>query len=251
MIDTATAKQLLQSSDVPLLRSSVKEYRDYLANEGGSIDGSLHLQLLKLLILLQSRILQLQTADSSTDKSDIASSYAGMAHFWLLMSDGEKCQGQLNKAFGCDADCLEALTLQSELSCSQARFDKAIENTNRVISILKNKGESTKGQQAEAYVKLSIIYEMMGNFEEAVAVLKTAIDECQGDITSEETQEQNLRIELYGRLGTIQEKLAHYDDAVKSLTVAVSALNKCYGPTHTKTQEMEYLLEMACSATKG
>jgi tetratricopeptide (TPR) repeat protein len=250
MIDTASAKELLQSKDVLKLQSVVKEHQDYLAGVGPNIDGTLHLQILKLLILLQNRILQLQTADSTFDKSEIAVTYAGMAHFWNLMYDGEKCQGQLNKAFSYDSDCVEALTLQSELHCNCNRFNEAIDDMKRIISILRTR-KSSRSQLVQATVKLSTIYEMIGNFDDAIAVLKSFIDEIKIDINSNDKDEQRLIIEVYGRVGILQEKMALNGDAVKSLSVAVSALNSCYGSLHSKTQEMEYLLEMACSAQAG
>ena len=250
MIDTASAKELLQSSDIPKLKVFVKEHQDYLAGVGSSIDGAVHLQILKLLILLQNRILQLQVADASCDKPEIATTYAGMAHFWNLMYDGEKCQGQLLKAFSYDKDCVEALTLQSELHCSCNRFSQAIDDVQRIVSILKARNAS-KSHLAQATVKLSTIYEMMGNFDDAIAVLKTFIDEIKIDINSKDAEEQRLIIDVYGRVGILQEKMALNGDAVKSLSVAVSALNSCYGSLHSKTQEMEYLLEMACTAQAG
>jgi tetratricopeptide (TPR) repeat protein len=250
MIDTASAKELLQSTDVEKLQLVVKEHQDYLAGVGSNMDGALHLQILKLLILLQNRILQLQTADSSFDRSEIAVTYAGMAHFWNLMYDGEKCQGQLKKAFSYDIDCVEALTLQSELHSNCNRFIEATADIRRIISILKAR-KAPRDQLAQANVKLSTVYEMMGNFDDAISVLKVFIEENKMDINSTDKDEQRLIIEVYGRVGILQEKTDLNGDAVKSLSVAVSALNSCYGSLHSKTQEMEYLLEMACSAQAG
>jgi tetratricopeptide (TPR) repeat protein len=255
MIDTATAKQLLQSSDVVELKSSIKSSRDYLANEANSIDGLMQLQLIKLQVLLYNRLLQLQTADQSTSQADIATTYAGIAYCWNLMSDGEKCQGQLKKSLCCDRNCIEALLLQSELHSGQARFESAIEEIQKVIAIMKEKKDPPKYGLVEALLKMSSIREMMGNFDDAVMVLKDAIAEFKSgdtDTGNDDTKEIRLiKIELYGRLGTIQDKLALYSDAIESLTVAVAELRKCHGDKHPKTQELAYILDMAISAKNG
>lgn len=251
MIDTNTAKQLLQSSDVTLLKSSLKEYRDYLSNDGHSIDGMMQLQLIKLLILLYNRLLQLQVADPTITQTELATTYAGIAYSWNLMSDGEKCHGQLKKSLGCDPNCIEALILQSELHSSQARFDCAIVDIQKVVSLLKEKNDRPKYSLIEAYLKLSAVHEMMGSFDDAVAVLKNAISEFKQHETEDTTQTQLIKIDLYGRLGTIQDKLALYSDAVDSLSIAVAELKKCYGDKHAKTQELEYILDMATAAKNG
>jgi tetratricopeptide (TPR) repeat protein len=252
MIDTGAAKQLLQSSDIHELKSSVNEYRDYIKNEGHNIEGAMHIQLIKLLILLHNRLLQLQSNDPSVTKVDIAITYAGMASSWHMMSDGEKCQGQLRKALECDPNCIEALTLQCELFSAQARFDSAIVDIQKVINILKDKPDAPKYALVEANLKLSAVHEMMGNFDAAIAILKDAIAEFKSQSNDDDTKQiQSIKIELYGRLGTIQEKVASYAEAVDALTIAVLELKKCYGPTHPKTQEMEFILDMAISATKG
>jgi hypothetical protein len=251
MIDTNTAKQLLQSSDATILKSSVKEHRDYLANEGHSIDGMMQLQLIKLLILLYNRLLQLEIADPSTTQAELATTYAGIAYSWNLMSDGEKCNGQLKKSLGCDPNCIEALLLQSELHSSQARFDCAIVDIQKVISILKDTNDRPKYSLIEAYLKLSAVHEMMGSFDSAIDVLKNAILEFSQYETEDTRQTQLIKIDLYGRLGTIQDKLALYSDAVESLSIAVDELKKCYGDKHAKTQELEYILDMANTAKNG
>lgn len=251
MIDTSTAKELLQSSDVTLLKSSLKEHRDYLANEGHSIDGAMQLQLIKLLILLYNRLLQVQITDSATTQAELAITYAGIAYSWNLMSDGEKCNGQLKKSLGCDPNCIEALILQSELHSNQARFDCAIVEIQKVVSILKEMKDRTKYSLIEAYLKLSAVNEMMGSFDDAIDVLKVAILEFNQHETEDTTQTQLIKIELYGRLGTIQDKLALYSDAVDSLSIAVDELKKCYGDKHAKTQELEYILDMAITAKNG
>jgi tetratricopeptide (TPR) repeat protein len=251
MIDTNTAKQLLQSSDVELLKSSIKEYRDYLANEGHSIDGAMTMQLIKLQVLLHNRVLQLQTADPLTTQIELATTYAGIAHSWNMMGDGEKCQGQLKKSLGCDPNCIEALILQSELHSSQARFTDAVGDIQKVVAILKVSNDHPKYSLIEAYIKLSAIYEMMGSFDDAIAILKDAIIDFNTHETEDTTQTQLIKIELYGRLGTIQDKLALYSDAVDALSIAVAELKKCYGDKHTKTQEFEYILDMATSAKNG
>lgn len=250
MIDTNTAKQLLQSSDVTLLKSSLKDLRNSL-DEDQSIDDMMRLQLIKLNILLYNRLLQIQTADSSTSKAELAVTYAGIAGTWNLMDDGEKCQGQLTKSFGCDPNCIEALILQSEVHSNQARYDSAIADLQKVVSILKEKKDGPKYGLVEAYLKLSAVHEMRGSFEDAIAVLKDAIKEFSPHKSEDTTQSQLIKIELYGRLGTIQDKLAMYGDAVDSLSIAVAELKKCHGDKHAKTQEMEYILEMATSAKNG
>ena len=251
MIDTSTAKELLQSSDVALLKSSIKEYRDYLSNEGHSIDGMMTLQLIKLLILLHNRVLQLQMSNPSITQTELATTYAGVAHSWNLMSDGEKCQGQLKKALGCDPNCIDALILQSDLHSNQARFEDAIVDMKKVVSILKDSSDRPKYSLIEAYLKMSAVYEMQGSFDDAIEVLKDAILDFNKHEVEDTTQTQMIKIELYGRLGTIQDKLAMYSDAVDSLSIAVAELKKCYGDKHTKTQEYEYILDMATSAKNG
>jgi tetratricopeptide (TPR) repeat protein len=253
MIDTAAAKQLLQSSDIQLLKSSLTEYRDYMKKEGYNIDGAMQMQLIKLLILLYNRLLQVQSNDPSITQADIATTYAGIAYSWNLMSDGERCQGQIKKALDCDPNCIDALTLQSELHSGQARFGSAIVDMQKVITILKDTPDAPKYALVEAYLKLSAIHEMMGSFDASITVLKDAISEFTSRNSNDDDtkQIQLIKIELYGRLGTIQEKIASYHDAVDALSIAVSELTKCYGPEHAKTQEMEYILDMAISAKKG
>jgi tetratricopeptide (TPR) repeat protein len=251
MIDTSTAKQLLQSSDVTLLKSSLKEHRDYLINEGHSIDGMMQLQLIKLLILLYNRLLQVHMADPTTTQAELATTYAGIAYSWNLMSDGEKCDGQLKKALGCDPNCIEALMVQSEVHSNQARFDRAIADLEKVVSILKERNDRPKNSLIEVYLKVSAVHEMKGSFDDAIDVLKVAIIDFNKVESEDTTQTQLIKIELYGRLGTIQDKLALYNDAVDSLSIAVDELKKCYGDKHAKTQELEYILDMANTAKKG
>ena len=251
MIDTNAAKELLQSSDVALLKASVKEQRDYLANEGHSLDGMIQLQLMKLLVLLYNRLLQLQNADPSTSKKELAVTFAGIAYSWNLMSDGEKCNGQLKKSLEYDPNCIEALILQSEVNSSQARFSSAIVDMQKVVSILKETNDRPKYSLIEAYLKLSAVHEMMGSFDDAIVVLKDAILEFKQHETEDTKQTQLIKIDLYGRLGTIQDKLAFYSDAADSLSIAVDELKKCYGDKHAKTQELEYILDMAKTAKNG
>jgi tetratricopeptide (TPR) repeat protein len=167
------------------------------------------------------------------------------------MSDGEKCNGQLKKALGCDPNCVEALILQSELHSNQARFDSAVADLQKVVSILKETKDRPKYSLIEAYLKLSAVNEMMGSFDDAIEVLKGAILEFKQLEAEDTTQTQLIKIELYGRLGTIQDKLALYNDAVDSLSIAVEELKKCYGIKHAKTQELEYILDMATAAKNG
>jgi tetratricopeptide (TPR) repeat protein len=247
MIDTATAKQLLQSKDVAEIQAVVTEYKDH-----ENPDISVQYQILKLLLLLQNRILQLQQ-ESSAPSSEQSATYSGMAKCWMQMGDLEKCQGQLNKALAQDETNVHALLLQGEVQSGQAKYEKAIEYTQKGIDVLlsKPKDDSVIHELAVAYSKLASIYEMMGDFDQAVATLQISVQACTNDaaVPSDERMRHIVQGTVWGHLGTIQEKLGHYAEAVKSLQTAVPAYQAWYGKKHSKTLEMEFLLEMATSTT--
>lgn len=245
MIDTATAKQLLQSTDIVELEAAVVKYKEYCNGDNEEINNnvSLQFQLLKLLLLLQNRILQLQT-NAKAPASEQSGTYCGMAQCWMQMGDLEKCQGQVNKSLDLDGDNVQALLLQGEVQAAQAKYENAVASTQKAIRLLTAKKMQHVELLATAYSKLAAIYEMMGDFTDAVAVLQTSIKECDSDPLC---RDATVTATLHGHLGTIQEKLGHYRDAVSSLTTAVQAYHVCLGAQHPKTQEMEFLLEMASS----
>lgn len=261
MIDTATAKQLLQSKDIAEIQAVVTEYEDH-----EDPDASTQYQIIKLLLLLQNRILQLQTASqaSNLEQSD---TFRGMAQCWMQMGDMEKCQGQLNKSLALDCQNVDALLLQGEVYSAQARYDQSIEQTEKAIALLQQQQQAndvsnslSRLELALAYSKLASTFEMVGDFEQAVAILKKSITECidtqkpDSNIQASVDEQMNrtmITATLQGHLGTIQEKMGRYGDAIQALTLSVEAHRLGFGKEHSKTLEMEYLLEMATSTNMG
>lgn len=248
MIDTATAKQLLQSNDVAEIQAVVTEYKDFQAP-----DVSVQFQVCKLLLLLQNRILQLQTT-SAAPAAEQSTTYVGMAECWLSMGDLEKCQGQVGRALALDAENADAMLLLGEVQSAQAKYEAAIEHTERAVAVLSQKQKLP--ELGAAYSKLAAIYEMMGEFDQAVTVLQKAVGECCNNNSSDNNNNDNdgdataaaatlTSALLHGYLGTIQEKLGLYQEAVTSLTVAAAKYRESHGADHPKTQEVEFLLEMA------
>jgi tetratricopeptide (TPR) repeat protein len=252
MIDTATAKQLLQSSDIAEIEAVVTEYKDH-----ENPDVSVQYQILKLLLLLQNRILQLQQQTNGDDTAAQSGTYSGMAKCWMQMGDLEKCQGQLSKALSLDAKNVHALILQGEVQSAQAKYEKAIEYTQSALDILDGQLAAKRTgavvlDLANAYSKMALIYEMMGDFEKAMSVLQKAVTACAWKDIADNSlplQQHMVLATVYGHLGTIQEKLGKYGEAITSLQTAVPAYKEWYGPAHAKTMEMEFLLEMATTTT--
>lgn len=212
------------------------------------------LQICKLRLLFLNRILQLQTTTAAASTATEQSlTYTNMAQCWMDMGDIVRCQGQLNKALlvsndndNSDNVNVEALLLQADVHFRSGQLEEAKNDIERAIAVLRillqqqNQPRLQTERIALAYCKLATIHEMKGEFPQAMSVLQTTISD-------HPNAEENLAVtaRLYGHLGTLQEKMGLYAPAVESLSAAVTAYQSLYGLDHAKTQEMQFLLEMA------
>lgn len=249
-IDTESAKLLLQSTNVSELQSAAMEWSEYCSNITGTNDYNKdeHQQILKLRILLNSRIVQLCPKD---DNITLSKAYGDMGSIWLDLGDTVRAFGQLTKSLEYDKENVQSLISISTAYKQTNDFENAILNIERSIEMQETAGidsESTPGI-CLSYIKLAELYECKADFNQAIAILQKAVEllRKQCDEGSTDSNVVKARALLYSQLGSVQEKIGEYKDAVTSLTTAVTALNQCYGENHPKTQEVAYLLEMASS----
>jgi len=233
-MDTATAKQLLQSGSLEELQDAALQLD--LDDDEQQQDHDHQQQLVKLSILLHSKILSLLMEQAGNKPEEQSATATVLGRLWMRLNDPQKARGQLQKAVVLDENNFCALLLLSDVQSSP---EDAVTSIEKAILILQR--ENLTCECAEAYSKLAAISENQGNFQQGIAILEKAIQEC---CTS---ADDNLssKATLYGNLGRLKETTGDYEGAVEALQVARSAYETMHGPQHPQTQEIAYLLEMA------
>jgi len=225
-MDTATAKALLQSSDVSQLQNAaVQAAKDFNSTPND--------QLWKFQLLLYNRILQLQK-QAGADESTIAKTLKDTALVWWNQAgDADRAAGQLRQAVTLNDD-VALWQLLGSCYMSSSKYNEAIEAHKSAISKIKDDNDLP-----DAYGQLAGVYDAQSNFDEAIATLNKAIDSCK--------EENEDKAKLIAQRGTLYEKLGEYEKAIESLSAAVDAYTNILGADHAKTQEVAFLLEMAQS----
>lgn len=208
MIDTETAKRLITSG-------TCEEIQETLNDVSSDTEDP---QLLKLLILLHSRLLSL--------KGDSVESLVVLGRCWMSLGDTKKALGQAQKAVSVDSDYEPAQLLLA----SAYKLNGAFESAMEVLASIP--------QTCQCICAIAGVHEAQGNFQDAIELLETHAG------TAETAADVAL---LFGILGTLHEKLGQYEQAVPNLTKAVEHYTNQFGAEHPKTQELAYLLELASS----
>eukprot|EP00522_Entomoneis_paludosa_P013108 CAMPEP_0172450078 /NCGR_PEP_ID=MMETSP1065-20121228/8582_1 /TAXON_ID=265537 /ORGANISM="Amphiprora paludosa, Strain CCMP125" /LENGTH=241 /DNA_ID=CAMNT_0013201847 /DNA_START=225 /DNA_END=950 /DNA_ORIENTATION=- len=241
MIDTAQVKALLGSNDLDALQKGLDEIASAESTFSQS-SASQQEQLLKLQILLQSRILAVQQ-QQELPSNELVITYRRLAILWMRSGETEKAVGQLQKALALSGDDPETLQLLARAHLNLSKYDLAIATQEKAIGILETTAASNADPLASAHVQLATVYEAKGEFQQAIALLQKASAMSDDTILSELVQ-----AEIHGKLGIICEKIGEEKQAVESLTKAHDLYVKTKGESYYKTQEIAYLLDMASSA---
>jgi tetratricopeptide (TPR) repeat protein len=245
-MDAAAVKQVLASNDVSEIRAAADQFSNYVSE-----DLNQQRQIFKLLILLYSRILQLQQpqngSTASFTDSDRAETHFAIASAWNGMGDITKAKGQLKKSIELNGSDWKAYELLGEVEETCSNHEVAIENFEKAIELLQKQdlaASPTLGIAfAACYSKLARIHERKGEFQQGVNILQKAIDLLPAGI------DPAASAMLYGHMGEIWHETGEYAKAVQPLTTAVELYKNSdrYGANHSRTQEIEYLMEMATS----
>mmetsp|Transcript_10867 Transcript_10867/g.30045 ORF Transcript_10867/g.30045 Transcript_10867/m.30045 type:complete len:240 (+) Transcript_10867:1344-2063(+) len=236
MIDTQQVKALLTSNDIDALQGGLDEIAK---NESLYSESSAQTQeqLLKLQILLVSRILALQQ-QASADKKDLVLTYRKMAILWMRSGETEKSLGQVQKALDLgDGKDPETLELMARAHLNLSQYDAAIEAQEKTIAYWQETADSTD-RAVSAHGQLATIYEARGEFQQAISILEKASGMADG-------ASELVQADIYGKLGIISEKIGQDEQAKASLAKAHELYLKTKGESYYKTQEIAYLLEMA------
>ena len=237
-LTTQEIKELFQSSNIDAIRAALDEIavseKALTEQSAGQQE-----QLLKLQIMLQSRILSLQQ-NQEVEESELCITYRRVASLWMRSGETERAVGQLEKALSLNGEDTETLQLKARAMLNLAKFDEAIELQERAIKLLKANG-ANPDDIASAYFQLASIFEAKGEFQQAIELLKKS---SESDGTGE-----SILAEIYGKIGCLYEKIGEDKDAVGALTRAHELYVKTKGEDHGKTQEVAYLLEMASSSS--
>jgi tetratricopeptide (TPR) repeat protein len=229
-MDPAEVKAWMQSSDTGKLEETVRSFDDYQTERAEDEQ-----QLLKLRILLWSRILALQRAASN----DCSDALRKIGKCWIGMGETDKAIGFLTKALEMkpgDAVSLEHLAAAyTDLS----NYEKAIELREKAISVLEK--ESDKVATALAYAKLANTYDIKGEFGESVTWFQKA-DAAMKDAGTADTEDAGI---ILTQMGSLLQKMGEYEQAVETLTRAHKVYVAVKGEEHPKTEEIAFLLEMA------
>lgn len=240
-MDTATAKELLQSDDIPKLRQAVNSLQNYETNSSAEEE-----QILKLQLLIWNRVLQLSTNASDSEKAEI---FVSCGNVWMRMGENERASGQLQKALALQksaGDCIatvKTLQLLGQAAVNSSDYETATEYHQKAIAELVNNNEQ-QSELALAYTQLASVFEAQSEFATALQWIDKAAD-IYDKISSDKEDEIVAVVEA--QRGTLQEKLGEYEQAVVSLSKAHDALMRTRGEDHPRTQEISFLLEMARS----
>jgi tetratricopeptide (TPR) repeat protein len=239
-MDTATAKQLLQSTDIEKLRESAESFVHYNSDSSAQEE-----QILKLQVLLWSRILQLQKLENKSS-TEHAETLTAMGTVWMRMGENDRATGQLQKALELQPVGMAAARiyqLLGEVQVNASQYQQAAEYHQKAIAELIESDTASQVDLCLAYGQLAGVFEAQSEFSTALEWLEKAQTVCE-KIENEKEKQEVLGIVLSQR-GTLQEKLGQYQEAVGSLTIAHGALVQTRGKDHPQTKEIEYLLGMA------
>ena len=236
-ISTEQIKALLQSSDIAAIRSALDEIA-LSENEYGE-SAAQQEQLLKLQIMLQSRILSIQQSQG-VEESELCATYRRVASLWMRAGEIERSVGQLEKALALNNEDTEALQLTARAMLNLAKYTEAVHTQEKAIELIEQKNNSSDSI-VSAHYQLASIYEAMGEFRRAIELLRK--------LTGRDNVAESIQAEIYSKLGVICEKLGEDQQAVDSLSKAHELYVRTIGQSHSKTQEVAYLLEMASSGT--
>lgn len=237
-MDSAKVKELLQSTDISLLKDTLRVYQDVNPEE----DARQQEQLLKLQILLWSRILHLQQNDPNCNPLDIVESYHHLSRCWMSMGDTTKAIGQLRHALAVQADNCQTLQLLSDAHLSSADYESAIDWQEKAINGMQERRKDG-ASVCFAYGNLGAIFEAKGDFEQAIAVLQKGQSFLPSD--NNVALPTGEAADLAVRLGMLLEKMGQYTKAVQELTVAHKMLVHLKGEGDAQAEEVAYLLDMA------
>jgi tetratricopeptide (TPR) repeat protein len=298
-MDTATAKALLQSTDLVVLH----EQADRLAGVVIDDDPALEQQYLKLQILLWTRVLALQRQqqqqqqqqpDSETDPlgsyplgsyGNVGTTLTKTGAVWLRLGDPSRAIGQLKKALEVQDSGGPVVTttvptyqLLGQAYMVLSDYTAAAEHHARAIreledSIQQQQQSQQQSQQPNnnnstdespvssqsntknknslqfdlvlAHCQLASVYEASSEFSDALDWLQKADEAC-ADCRSEDERDQAVAV-VQAQLGTLNEKLGDYTEAMIALSRAHEALVRTLGEDHTRTKEIRYLIDMASS----
>ncbi|KAL7561245.1 hypothetical protein ACA910_004166 [Epithemia clementina (nom. ined.)] len=236
-ISTAQVKELLQSSDINAIRDTLDEIVRTESSYAES--ASKQEQLLKLQIMLQSRILMLQQSQNA-GKAELCATYRRVASLWMRSGETERAVGQLEKALALNAEDAETLQLKARALLNLAKYNDAVDTQEKAIELLEANGGSSD-EIASGFFQLASIFEAKGEFQQAIALLKKCGErDCVAD---------KILAEIYGKIGCLYEKIGEDQFAVEALTKAHELYVKTKGENHCKTQEIAYLLEMASTSS--
>lgn len=241
MMDTATAKELLQSDDVPKLRQAANSLQNYETDSSAEEE-----QILKLQLLIWNRILQLSASAPDAEKAEV---FVMSGNVWMRMGDNERASGQLQKALALQksvGDCIaivRTLQLLGQAAVNSSDYDAATEYHQKAIAELVDNNEQ-QSELALAYSQLASVFEVQSEFATALQWIDKATD-IYDKVASDKEDEIVAVVEA--QRGTLQEKLGEYEKAVVSLSKAYDALLRTRGEDHPRTQEISFLLEMARS----
>lgn len=239
-MDTATAKALLQSTDIVKLQEAAEQVAGQRTDDHGQ-----EVQLLKLQLLLWNRILQLQKASNASD-ADQAVTFQSSGSVWMRMGDNDRAIGQLKKALelqptGPAAVKVEQLLGQVYINSSE--YEQAAEHYQKAIAELVEQDGAQQDELALAYGQLAAVYEAQSDFPTAQDWLAKAVEACER--IDDAASKSSAVATIQSQRGTLHEKLGEYNKAVEALGVAVKALEESRGKDDSRTKEIAYLLEIA------
>ena len=238
-MDAAAIKKLLHSNDILVIKEGIEQVAKAEITTGEN--RRQQEQLVKLQIMLWSRVLHLQQNDSAALEDDSVLTYNAIGQLWMRMGDSEKAVGQFQKALlVCDKH-VSSLELLSQAYTNLREYDRAVSHQEAAIEIIEKREEANGSMNAlvMAYTQLASIYEAKGDFAQAVSILKKDIDRVEHS-----TVQEDVAVEVYSRLGVLQTKLGESKDAAVHLQKAHAYYHRVNGENHAKTQEMAFLLEL-------
>ena len=245
-MDTASAKALLQSTDIMKIKETAQTFAGYSTD-----DPALDQQYLKLQILLWNRVLQLQKQQSSgiSSSKEQAATLSATATVWMRMGEMDRAMGQLHKAVELQPTGIGSVKmyqLLGQAAMTNSDYDKAAEHHTRAISELVESQAATQYDLALAYSKMAGVYEAQSEFQKAMDWLHKAV-EASDSIEGGDDKKLEAVATVQAQLGTLKEKLGEYKESVDALTKAHDALVQTKGKDHSRTKEVAFLLDMAAS----
>lgn len=112
-------------------------------------------------------VLQALAGDSKTDKETAASASIGLANIYLQQNMPGKAEGELSTLLQNDPQNAQALFLRGGVYFNERRFDKALQDLERVIQLEPN--------DPAAHLGLADVYNASGNPAQAEAIISDVI----------------------------------------------------------------------------